>query len=573
MPIRQLPPDVVAKIAAGEVIERPASVVKELLENSLDAGSTRIDVELEQGGSELIRVVDNGCGIPAEELPLALAAHATSKLREADDLFNVQTLGFRGEALASIAGIARVTIQSRTDGSGAQIDDGIVTPWGGPRGTRITVRHLFYNVPVRKKFLKSQAAELGQVCETITRIALAHPALHITLKHNNRKIYDLPPCQDLTDRIALFFGKEIRDALYEIATPHDAYSLKGFIADPKCDRGNSRLQYFFVNGRWFRDRNLQFAVMDAYRNLLMSGRYPIAFLMLRVPPQDVDVNVHPTKAEVKFRNSATVFSLVRSSVKECLERRSLVPRVMLPAQPIAPPEMPPLPTLFPSRAASALVSEPLSVAVRQGESRVETEAPVQNPSFADTSGTAVQIHDAYLIQETPEGMLVIDQHALHERILFEQMRRRIREGKLEVQRLLIPEPIELPAAQAAALLDVAGELAALGLEISDFGGNTVLLSSFPTLLARRTPREILIAVVDFLATTDRAPSREILLDNLLATMACKAAVKAGDKLSPEEIHHLLHLRGLAEASHHCPHGRPTTLLFSRQDLDRQFRRT
>ncbi len=583
MPIRQLPPDVITKIAAGEVIERPASVVKELLENSIDAGSTRIDLELEQGGSELIRIVDDGCGIAPDELLLALAAHATSKLASAEDLFNVTTMGFRGEALASIAGIAKFTLQSRARGTeiGAEIrsDGGVIgplKPWSGSPGTRIEVRHLFFNVPVRKKFLKTNASELGQICETLTRIALAHPHVHFTLRHNNRQVYDLPRSENLAERIGLFFGKEIRNALYEIDTPPGPYQLKGLIADPRCDRGNSKLQYLFVNGRWFRDRSLSYALMDAYRNLIMSGRHPIGFLFLTVPANEIDVNVHPTKAEVKFRENATVFSLIRAAVKERLLRENLVPRATMPAQPIAPPEMMPLPTLFmPSRPQPIADADDLGSQIITADTSDPQPPPPPLPMMFPTIpvGTAVQMHDAYLIQETPEGMLVIDQHALHERILFEQVRRRVRDGQLEVQRLLIPEPIELPAAQAAAVLEATAELAMLGLEVSDFGGNTILLSSYPTLLSRRPPHEILAGVVDYLVSKDRAPSPEVMLDHLLATMACKAAVKAGDKLTPAEIQHLLELRALAEESHHCPHGRPTTLLFSRQDLDRQFRRT
>src|SRR4051812_25471271 len=302
--IQPLPPTVVTKIAAGEVIERPASVVKELVENAIDAGATRIEIDLEQGGTELIRVVDDGCGIAAEDLPLALASHATSKLTTADDLFAIATMGFRGEALASVAGVGKLTLQSRPHGqpSGAEIrcDGGAVSPlrpWNGAPGTRVEVRHLFYNVPVRKKFLKSVATELGHVCETVTRLALANPTLHIVLRHNGKLVYEIPASATLTDRIGLFFGGEVRDALYEIDSGPGTVHLKGYIADPKCDRGNSKLQYLFVNGRWFRDRSVAHAMQEAFRGLLMSGRYAVGFLFLTLPPDKLDVNVHPTKAE------------------------------------------------------------------------------------------------------------------------------------------------------------------------------------------------------------------------------------------------------------------------------------
>src|SRR5579883_644308 len=712
--IRQLPPDVVTKIAAGEVIERPASVVKELLENSIDAGSTRIDIDLEAGGTELIRVVDDGCGIEPDDLPLAFAQHATSKLASADDLFRIGTMGFRGEALASIAGVGQVTLQSRTHNaaSGCELkcDGGAFSPakpWNGAPGTRIEVRHLFYNVPVRKKFLKSVATELGHTCETVTRIALANPSLHLTLRHNGRLVYDIPASAGLLDRIALFFTGEVRDALYELDSGEGPMRLKGYIADPKCDRGNAKLQYLFVNGRWFRDRSLAHALQESFRGLLMTGRYAIGFLFLAIPPEKVDVNVHPTKAEVRFQENSLVYSLVRSTIKHRVLKENLVPQLTVPqgqevggarsqesgvgnqeigdrgqesgvkeqrtedrgqrtednsgglfsprrelaertfapwergelADPswripapvtsptltpaeeeptgvagepgaivpplpafsrpipaplpasVGPPSPPSLPTERGEKDTSQLADtnvtrgslppdsgSPLSVGRVGSEYSPSAETPISPNSVSFTlpklaPHTAIQLHDSYIVLETSEGMLVIDQHALHERILFEQLRRRIRDGKLEIQRLLIPEPIDLPAEQAALVLEAADALRELGLEVSDFGGNTILLSSYPTLLGRKPPHEILRGVVDHLLTQERPPAKEAMLHLLMATMACKAAVKAGDKLSPEEIAYLLHLREMAEDSHHCPHGRPTSLLFSRQELDKQFRRT
>jgi DNA mismatch repair protein MutL len=476
-----------------------------------------------------------------------------------------------------------------------------VRPWNGSPGTRVEVRHLFFNVPVRKKFLKAIPTELGHASEMVTRLALGNPGLHLTLRHNGRLVYDIPASAGLTDRIALFFGGDVRDALYHIDTGPGPVRLTGFAADPACDRGSAKLQYLFVNGRWFRDRSLGHAFQEAYRGLLMTGRYAVGFLFLTVPPDQVDVNVHPTKAEVRFRDSSLVYSLVRSAVKSRLLRENLVPRLEAPAaagpapapQSATQPE-PAMPSVSglsgqareapfqPAEGARPLSEQFTPVRRDVQESlpmpadvplRVAANPEVTQPLELPASGSALQVHDAYLVLETPQGMLVIDQHALHERILYEQLRRRIREGKLEVQRLLIPEPIDLPADQAGVVLEAAPALADLGLEVADFGGNTVLLSSYPTLLARRPPHEILAAVVDHLVTKDRPPTRQALLDHLLATMACKAAVKAGDRLTAEEISHLLRLRDLAEDSHHCPHGRPTSLLFSRQDLDRQFRRT
>ena len=679
--IELLPPEVVTKIAAGEVIERPASVVKELLENAVDAGASRIDVAVEAGGTEGIQVVDNGSGILPEDLPLAFANHATSKLRTVADLFAIRTLGFRGEALASIGGVAQVLLQSRSVHAeigaeirchGGQLSE--VRPWNGAVGTRVEVRHLFYNIPVRKKFLKSVATELGHICEVVTRLALACPHIHLTLRHNGKLVYDIPVTTDLRERIGLFFGAEVRDALYEVDSGSEPIRVWGYIADPRIDRGDARMQYLFLNGRWFRDRIVAHALQEAYRGLLLSGRYPVAFLFLTLPPHLVDVNVHPTKAEVRFQDSSQIYSLIRSTLQRRLHQAQLIPDwrwsdTTLPSQQVTghssvvPSEKPPvvsvpessvpgssaptvspryeramqttapwessadrksqpgstvpvagipakadvpstespvsfLSSLFPvdrlehSPATVPHTAEPARGTAPHPLPHSETARPTSIPSLSSSTpatpaasseafgeveeeqiGPALQIQDTYIIQETAQGMLVIDQHALHERILFEQLRQRVLHGSLEVQPLLVPEPMELTATEAASLLSVAEILRTLGLEITPFGGNTVLIQAYPALLARRPPQEVVRGVLDYLLAHEQLPSREALLYGLLATMACKAAIKAGDRLSPEEIAALLRLRRWAEKSHHCPHGRPTTLLISRSDLDRQFRRT
>jgi DNA mismatch repair protein MutL len=615
--IQQLPNSVITKIAAGEVIERPASVVKELLENSVDAGSTRIDVEVEQGGVELIRVVDNGCGIVAEDLPLAFASHATSKLQSADDLFRIGTMGFRGEALASICGVAQVTLQSRaTDKSaGAEItchggELSEVRPWNGASGTRIEVRHLFYNTPVRRKFLRTTATELGHISEMITRIALAQRGLHLVLKHNNRHVLEVPAGAALRDRLGLFFGKELREQLYELKAEGGPLRLTGYIGNPACERGNAKLQYLFLNGRCIRDRSLMHALQEGYRGLLMTGRYAVAFLFLELPPELVDVNVHPTKTEVRFRDGHAVYHLVLTAIRERLRKENLTPQLHLP--PIAGvrsqesesrsqisevenqesgnggirPQSPISSQWALQRSErSQTPSMPFTHQsqfdhdadrVAEIENQPSSEASSVQPTTDSgrlTTDKVMQVHDSYLVMETPEGMLVIDQHALHERILFEQLKERMRTGPLEKQRLLIPEPIELTPEQAARALEQRDALAELGLDIEDFGNGTILLTSYPALLGQRAPQTIFRAVIDHLATQDRVPTREQLLNRLLSLMACHAAVKAGDRLAPEEMAALIAQRELVGDSHHCPHGRPTTLLLSRQELDRRFRRT
>ncbi len=622
--IQQLPPLVINKIAAGEVIERPASVVKELLENAIDAGSRRIDVEVEQGGIERIAISDDGCGIHPDDLELAFAAHATSKLHDADDLFRIGTLGFRGEALASVGGVAQVSLQSRPPeldtGAALTCHGGSVSarqPWNGSCGTRIEVKHLFYNTPVRRKFLRTPPTELGHVTEAFTRLALAHskpvrdPGLHLTLRHNNKPLYDVSATATLLDRIALFFGKEVSDQLYLVNARQGPATLNGYLADPACSRGHARMQYLFLNGRWIRDRSLGHAIQEAYRGLLMTGRYAVTFLFLSLPPDHVDVNVHPTKAEVRFRDAQAIYHLLFSSVKERLRRENLVPQLQAPAEarpsfapsepwslspppspapmlpftaapnarPVLPPEMAPTRgndseglSFPPDSALPTLGVQAGTPDMEEDPPPAMADLPVTAPAVAHPPGKVIQLYDTFLVLETDRGMLVIDQHALHERILFDQLSQRIRSGPLETQRLLIPEPVDLSAEQAARVLEQREALAELGLIVEDFGGSTILLTSCPTLLGRRAPRDVLQVVVDHLMTQERMPTRAILLNHLMSLMACHAAIRAGDRLTQEQMAALIEQRHLAEDPHHCPHGRPTSLLFSRHELERQFGR-
>ncbi len=611
--IHALPTLVVNQIAAGEVIERPASVVKELLENAVDAGSSRIEVAVENGGQDLIQVVDDGCGILADDLPLAFASHATSKLRDAGDLFSIGTFGFRGEALASVGGVAKVVLQSRPPDSpvGAEIECqgselSPVRPWNGAPGTRIEVRQLFYNTPVRRKFLRAAATEMGHITEAVTRLALAHPrseggdGLHLVLRHNGRLVYEVSRTADLKERIEVFCGPDIARQLLEVEAGAGPVRLRGYVAEPACDRNNARLQHLFVNGRWVRDRSLGHAVQEAYRGLLMTGRYAVAFLFLELPADHVDVNVHPTKSEVRFRHGQSLHHLIYTAVKVRLRKENLVPRLQAAPAIEAPrpefrvvPREEAAPERFPGPTVRDCARDTASSAVPDGRAwdlvsngagdralphGRASESVANDPGSGATlferpePPRALQLYDVYLVVETDEGMLVIDQHALHERILFEQFKRRVREGTLQTQALLIPEPIDLPADAAARTLEHRDALADLGLGVEDFGGGTVLLTRYPALLGRRSPREALLAVVEHLLSQDRPPAREVLFNDLLSLMACHAAVRAGERLSPEQISELLAQRHLADDHHHCPHGRPTALLFTRHDLERQFRR-
>lgn len=646
--IQQLTPSVVNKIAAGEVIERPASVLKELLENSVDAGATRIDVSLEKGGSEVIRVADNGCGIVTDELPLAVASHATSKIRSADDLFSVMTLGFRGEALASIAEVSRLMIRSRTAeaDSGAELEvvggaANPIVPIGCPVGTTIEVRNLFFNTPVRHKFMRSAQTEMGHSIEALTRLALAHPHVHFTLSHNGRTMHDLPPVANIHGRIAAFFGDELANDLIEVHSSNEGVTLSGFVANPMHSRATARMQYLFLNGRAIRDRALQHALGEAYRGLMLTGRQPICFLRLEMPAELVDVNVHPTKQEVRFQDSGRLYSLLLGTLRTKFLSTDLQARgsasgaagtvsigtddastgpsqlvnwakeqlgrqvgqqssIAFPQVPE--PRVPPYRPHEPLRLHS--LDEPrratFDVGRGEREPNLGTAEQAADESAAGGSSTestthagvridtahdrlpaprglaaiqnALQVHDRYLVVETDIGLEVIDQHALHERILYEQIRETVLAGALESQKLLVPEPVDLTATEAAAALEHADVLAQLGVEVQPFGGETVLVSSYPAMLANLSPAAVLHEIVEKLLAGGRRPEPRDLIDELLHMIACKAAVKFGDRLSPEEIDALLAQRHLAQDQHHCPHGRPTALVFTREDLDRQFKR-
>jgi DNA mismatch repair protein MutL len=649
--IRQLSPSLINKIAAGEVVERPSSVVKELMENAVDAGATRIDVSVQQGGLDLVRVVDNGCGIPADELPLALASHATSKIAEADDLFRVGTLGFRGEALASIAEISRLVLRSRTPESpgGSEIEAAGGTlaqasPCGCPVGTAVEVHNLFFNTPVRRKFLRTTATEFAHVSEAFTRIALAAPNIHFTLRHNEKPVFELPASGDCPDfrtgdcpdfrvsengtvplgvvgasawleRIALFFGRDLAQNLIWVESFDGDVTLSGYAAHPSQSRSHNRMQYFFLNGRHIRDKSLQHALGEAYRGLMMVGRQPIAFLAMKMPPELVDVNVHPTKLEVRFQDSGRLYSQLLSTLRGKFLTTDLNTFVQSPSgEPAGSSDDDPTgghDSAQTTQLRQQLVdwakgkvatwgqgsgdSERLAAASSRREDpfgRLPLEihptlghesrsGPSESPDWGGSSTatptmgpktSALQIHNRYLVTETDEGVTIIDQHALHERIIFEQLQQRVAAGRIETQRLLTPEPVDLGPTEAAAALENRDLLAELGVIVDPFGGDTVLISSYPAMLANLNPAEVLQALLERILSEVKRPDRRDLLDDLLHTIACKAAIKAGDRLAPEEITSLLEQRHLIVDAHHCPHGRPTALVFTREELDKQFKR-
>lgn len=653
-PIRELPDAVINQIAAGEVIERPSSAVKEMLENSIDAGSKSISIELAEGGRDLVRIVDDGGGIPADELLLAVRPHATSKLASADDLFRVKTLGFRGEALASIAGVSDFRIQSRpvgqSTGAFLEVRQGIVGSvgeCGSPVGTQIEVRNLFATIPVRRKFLKTKHTELGHVTEAVIRLALAYPSVSLRLIHNERVIHERPADLDRRATIDRFFGREVAESLIPIESEFEEIRITGFAADPKVDRPNNRAQYLFVNGRAIRDRSLGHAMCEAYRGLIMTGRYPVAFLFIDMPADAVDVNVHPTKIEVRFQDPHRLYSQILAAIRTRFLAADLTARLRPPTPaPSAPtpmddrdelfPEpvsMPsaraainrefslsasldrPTPSLWPSTRSEgsvALATESEgAIATASTKSANETifaarrsfaddqveMAPLASRRSAETIAVAptpavypaseqaptrsapvaphvkaMQLHNTYLVVETPDGMLLVDQHALHERILYEEFRERVARHAVEIQELLVPEPVELSPTQVGLVLEQREVMAQAGLRVEEFGERCVLIHSVPAMLRRLRPEKLVKELAHRLEETGRVPSRDQMLEELLHMAACKAAVKAGDPLTDAEIRDLLKDRDRVEDSHHCPHGRPTVLRYSLRELEKQFKR-
>lgn len=624
--IHQLSASVINKIAAGEVIERPASVVKELLENSVDALSTRIEVEIEQGGAELIRIVDDGEGIHPDDIELSVASHATSKIADADDLFRVQTMGFRGEALASISEVSQFRLRSKqrgqTVGMEFEVNGGIVKEpraCGCPEGTQIEVRQLFFNTPVRRKFLKTQATEFGHISEQFTRVALANPNLHMVLRHNGKTVYELPATHRLIERLELFHGSELAQQLIWVEAEHEGTRLWGYVAHPAQNKSTRKGQYLFLNGRWIQDRSLQHALGEGYRGLVMVGRHPISYLFLDLNPELVDVNVHPTKSEVRFQDSQVLYRLLLSTLRNKFLSMDLDSKLTVDRQREEAPGLNPQPQelqrelvswtqnrLDEQRQSGSLfeavskLAGPVPVDTDSAEAVPHSSgqlAPVTSYSVASPQGSkpggvthfasgdssehpasaaaeirAMQIHDCYLVVESTDGLTVIDQHALHERIMYEQLRRRVLSGGVEVQKLLMPLTVELTSREANILLDQQELLAELGLLIQEFGGSTIALTGYPTLMAKADPKSLLRDIVELLETSGRKLERRDLLDELLHMMSCKAAIKAGQRLTFEEMESLLAQRHLCDDHHHCPHGRPTALKLSRNELDRQFGR-
>jgi DNA mismatch repair protein MutL len=563
LPIVRLPEGVVARIAAGEVVERPASVVKELIENALDAGARQVRAEARGGGVPFLCVGDDGCGIPPDEVPLAFSRHATSKIRAAEDLWRVRTLGFRGEALASVAAAAQVQLVTRPAdcqaATCARAEHGVVVdigPCAGAVGTTVTVRNLFSALPARLRFLKSPGAENAAIGQAVTSYALAYPEVRFTLEIDGRLVLRTTGSGDPATAALEVYGLEVSGSLLPIrAAPlaQAAPGAEGMVSAPDIHRGNRGGLLFFVNRRWIHSRALGFAVEEAYRGLLMVGRHPLGFLAVALPPEDIDVNVHPTKAEVKFRREREVAGMLHDAVKSALLARAPVPAVAMAGgsagwRPALEPE-----ALAPEIQSALPPAPPVDLAT-DGARR----------AFPRLRAVG-QLGSTYIVAEGGDGMYLIDQHAAHERVLFDRLSAAIDAGAVEVQGLLEPVEIELGPEQAAGLDDLLGDLERLGVGAEPFGPRALLVRRVPAVLSGAALGTSLRALLEDRGHTDWRR-------RALTTLACHGSVRAGQILAPDEMRALIDQLQATPSPRTCPHGRPTMLHLSVAQLERQFGR-
>jgi DNA mismatch repair protein MutL len=586
--IQRLPADLANQIAAGEVVERPASVIKELVENSIDAGATRLAITAEFGGKRLIRVEDDGEGMDPEDARLSIERHATSKIRRADDLARIATLGFRGEALPSMASVSHFTLRTRARGqvSGTEIrvNGGAVasvTEAGMPEGTCVEVADLFYNLPARRKFLKSDGAEAAQVSRIVTQLALCYPEIGFTLTSSGRKVLQCPPVKTLRERLYQLYGD--RDDLIEVRRDSGDVKLLGFVA-ALAESGPTRgPQNIFVNRRIVKDRTIAHAIIDAYSVASIKERSPEVHLFLEMPLDALDVNVHPTKAEVRFREQSHVHEVVRRTLGDALGRGP-APEFALegPRFEMAQPSTIPLPTSYTATFPSRWVPAPASgsgpappIDSDPAQTAEGTLAPTAEGTLAPTIKPLMplgQFRDTFIIAVDDEGIAIIDQHVAHERVLFERITDRLSSGRLESQRLLEPMLVELPAAARQALAAHAGELERFGFEIDEFGGDAVRVSAYPALLRREECERAVRALAEDLEGLDRGATVADAIRRAAATMACHAAVKAHYPLTPEKMAHILDELRRTSYSTICPHGRPVMLRLTRREVEKNFQR-
>ncbi|MAS34319.1 MAG: DNA mismatch repair protein MutL [Anaerolineaceae bacterium] len=589
MPIQILADHVIAQIAAGEVIERPASVIKELIENALDADASTVHIMVNSGGRRLMRISDDGMGIPAAEVETAFARHATSKLTSADDLSHIRTLGFRGEALASIASISRMTMTTRADaetvGTRIQLEGGSLLQRqtiGAPAGTIVSVENLFYNTPARLKFLKAENTEKRQIAQVVTRYAIAYPHVRFILEQDNREAFRSSGSGQLADVMVTALGVDtFRDMIEFDSADTDrrgSITVRGFTSLPSLNRADRSRIMLFVNGRWVQDSSLSYAVIQAYHTLLMKGRFPVSIVMIELPSDEVDVNVHPTKAEVRFQNANDVFAIVQRTI-----RRALIDMAQAPAyshrQGFILPDQSPgnqqigmdldldSPGWFPhqyERVQSHQNSDDLE-SIPTGP-----EAP-RRPRTLPLLRVVGQVGASYIVAEGPAGMYLIDQHAAHERILYEQFMAEHASHQQQAQYTLSAQTIELPAPEARLIESNLEALQATGFDLEVFGQNTFLIRSIPAMLADKDPVEVVAGILEELEQ-DKTPGQASIEEKIVQRVCKQAAVKAGTILSLEEMQAIIRQLERTQSPLTCPHGRPTMLHMTSDQLAREFGR-
>jgi DNA mismatch repair protein MutL len=608
--IRVLADHVANQIAAGEVVERPASVAKELVENSIDAGATRITIEIEAGGRRLLKVSDDGEGMVRDDAILAFERHATSKIHETDDLAAIGTLGFRGEALASIASVAKVELTTCLEGANAAtrvtIDGGRmrdVKDAAHPRGTTIIVRDLFFNIPARRKFLRSEATETYHLTNLVTHYALAHPEIAFTFVNNGREVVRTAPAKDLRERAYQIFGEEFLKNLLEVDGGEPQFArVSGFVSAPRDRRTSRDSQYLFVNRRFVRDRMIGRALSEAYRSILPHGVYPAALLFIETPLEEVDVNVHPAKTEVRFRRQAAVADAVRESVRAALASASYVPppeppRISEPmmtataaVSSITPqpriefmPPPPPAPPRPPAEPSGDEIARDIEIMLQSASQTVKSVVPpldsaeklareVTPESLSKNIRPLGQLEESFIIATDDEGLLLIDQHVAHERVLFDKYRALETERRTDSQQLLVPETFDLTPAQAAVFDDLVPELEKYGFELMRLSGRTVAIRAVPADLPGSEARNMLFELLETVDAEKKSTARETLRDEIAASLACHAAIKVNMPLAPEKMRWLIDRLLQTSSPTTCPHGRPVILRLSTRDILKGFHR-
>lgn len=612
--IRVLADHVANQIAAGEVVERPASVAKELVENSIDAGATRITIEIEAGGRRLLKVSDDGEGMVRDDAVLAFERHATSKIRETQDLGAIGTLGFRGEALASIASVARVELTTCIEGASAAtrvtIDGGRmrdVKDAAHPRGTTLSVRDLFFNIPARRKFLRSEATETYHLTNLVTHYALAHPEIAFTFVNNGREVVRAAPAKDLRERAYQIFGAEFLENLLEVNSGDAQVArVTGYVSAPRDRRTSRDSQYLFVNRRFVRDRMIGRSLSEGYRSILPHGVYPAALLFIETPLEEVDVNVHPAKTEVRFRRQAAVADAVREAVRAALASASYVPppEPEIP-QPIAtataavssitpqpriefvPPPPPPPPVIQrpPVEASGEEIARDIEVMIQSAQSYQSAKSAFPPLNSAEKLAREVtpeslstnirplgQLDESFIIATDDEGLLLIDQHVAHERVLFDKYRALEAERRTDSQQLLVPETFDLTPAQAAVFDDLAPELEKYGFELMRLSGRTVAVKAIPADLPSGEARNMLAELLETVDAEKKSAARDTMRDEIAASLACHAAIKVNMPLAPEKMRWLIDRLLQTSSPTTCPHGRPVILRLSTRDILKGFHR-